>query len=125
MSASVLPAARSTRLPIIDQLRDAATEREAAALMLCLPLSIIVTRTDVIRRALEAKGFSACLDYLENIQTACRLVRKPDPRMAGDLGTARVALQLQQAGVTLQAVMDRAATPETDEPAFLDVGTHP
>lgn len=98
----------SRRMPILGQLADAATEREAAVILLHLPLGLAAVHGPDLAGLMERRGFRACGLYLDNLDAALRLARKADPRFPGDLGAARVALALQTAGLTLQAAMDGA-----------------
>ena len=121
MSAAPFPV-YSRALPIVDQLNAAANEKAAAGLLVHVPLAIMITHGGAMAQACGARGFADCVTYIENVQTACHVIRKADDRFAGDLGTGRVALALQAAGVQLGRAMD-ARYPDTAEPPYLDVGT--
>jgi hypothetical protein len=61
--------------PIIDQIREAADEPAAAALLLALPLALLASHGLAIAQACSARQFLACSTYAQAMVAALHRVR--------------------------------------------------
>lgn len=90
------------QLPILDQLRAAADNRERAQLLLQCPDEIVLRHEPALRQLCERAGFSAGADFVVLRAAAQLAVRDPDGalpmRLARPLEDYRRALALYAAG---------------------------
>ena len=67
-----------TMLPIIRQMHDAADDHARAAVLLCVPDSVLLKYRDVFEAACRRAGFNLGLSYIDVRRAAFCAVRGPD-----------------------------------------------
>ena len=72
-------------LPIIRQMHDAADDHARAAVLLCVPDSVLLKYRDVFEAACRRAGFNLGLSYIDVRRAAFCAVRGPDGRHVNPL----------------------------------------